>query len=189
LDVLSASEKERYGAYASGLAAEMFLRGRSVLREIGSGYTGKTPWDLHVEVAEGGKPFFANVADLHFNVSHSGGHLSVAFSGAPMGLDLEKKGRKGDFVAIAKRFFHPEEWARVEEGGDGVFLEVWTAKEAILKLVGKGIAGGLQVARVLENGEGLLGSKRVYLHRFETESCVGAVAGFSPIRSVREATR
>jgi 4'-phosphopantetheinyl transferase len=187
LEILSATEKERYGAYASGAAAEVFLRGRSALREIAGAYTGNTPSSLDVEVTGGGKPFFAKVADLHFNVSHSGARLSVAFSGAPVGLDVERKARTGDFAAIAGRFFDPGELARVETGGGGVFLEIWTAKEAMLKLAGKGIAEGLRAARVLENGEGRLGGTQVFLHRFETAECVGAVAGFSPIEVLRVA--
>jgi phosphopantetheinyl transferase len=67
-------------------------------------------------------------------------------------------------------------------------LEIWTAKEAMLKLAGKGIAAGLDKARVMENGEGFLESTRVFLHRFETDVCLGAVASFSPIQTVREAT-
>jgi phosphopantetheinyl transferase len=67
-------------------------------------------------------------------------------------------------------------------------LEIWTAKEAMLKLAGKGIAAGLEKTRVLENGEGFLESTRIFLHRFETEMCVGAVSSFSPIRVVRKAT-
>lgn len=185
---LSNLEKEKYESYASRLRAEMYLKGRSALRGIGAIYTGKNPWALDVEVAEGGKPFFANAMDLHFNVSHSGERLSVAFSGGPVGLDLEKKKREGDFAAIAKRFFDPGERARVEVGGRGVFLEIWTAKEAMLKLEGKGIAAGLEAVRVLETGEGWHGSTRIFLRRFETADCVGAVAGFSLIEAVREAT-
>jgi 4'-phosphopantetheinyl transferase len=161
------------------------------VRKIGAAYTGKTPLQLEVEVGERGKPYFINARDLHFNLSHSGEQVSVAFSSESVGLDLEKKERKGDFVELAKRFFHPEEQALLEKGGgDGAraFLELWTAKEAMLKLAGKGIAGGLEGARVFGNGTFFLESRRVFISRFELENHVGAVASFSPIERVREAT-
>jgi len=186
-EILSDQEKLRYKSLISEHAAQIFLKGRSAVREIGAKYTGKTPWLLEVETDAGGKPRFRNIPDLHFNVSHSGGQVSVAFSCGAVGVDLERKERKGDFVGLAKRFFHPEEQARVVDGGGRVFLELWTAKEAMLKLAGKGIAGGLERARVMENGEGVWDAAGIFLHRFETEICLGAVASFSPIRSVREA--
>lgn len=188
LNLLDASEFNRYQNYGTESVARMFLKGRSALKEIGALYTGNTPCFLQVEVDGNGKPYFRNCADLHFNLSHSGEQLSVAFSRDPVGLDLERKGRKGNYLELARRFFHPEERARVEEGGGGVFLEIWTAKEAMLKLAGEGIAAGLDKVRVMENGEGFLESTRIFLQRFETETCVGAVAGFSPIQFVREST-
>ncbi len=188
VNFLNTSEKERYESYGMETVARVFLKGRSALRELGGFYTGNTPLFFDVEAGEGGKPYFHNWQDLHFNLSHSGEQLSLAFSSEPVGVDLERKERKGDFLELAKRFFHPEERARVESEGGGVFLEIWTAKEAMLKLAGKGIAAGLEKTRVLENGEGFLESTRIFLHRFETEMCVGAVASFSPIRVVREAT-
>ncbi len=188
LENLSESEQERYKSFVAESAARMFLAGRSAVREIGAKYTGKTPWGLELEAGEGGKPGFRDVADLHFNVSHSGGQVSVVFSRESVGVDVERKERKGDFVGLARRFFHPEEGERVAAGGGGVFLKIWTAKEAMLKLGGRGIAGGVERARVGEDGVCRLDSTRVYLHRFETEMCVGAVASFSPIGGVRAAS-
>lgn len=185
-EFLNSSEKSRYTSFRNEIAARMFLNGRSAVKEIAGLYTGESPQSIDVETDTEGKPYLLNSSDLHFNLSHSGDKLSLAFSRELVGLDLEKKERKGNFVELAKRFFHSEERVRVEAGGRGVFLDMWTAKEAMLKLAGKGIAAGLEKARILENGEGFMESTRIFLHRFETDTCVGAVASYSPILSVRE---
>jgi 4'-phosphopantetheinyl transferase len=190
LESLSDFERERYESNSQAASARMLLKSRSALRVIASTYTGKTPSSLELGFEEGGKPFFQCTPDLQFNLSHTKDRVFLAFSTNPVGIDIENAARRGDFQALAIRWFHPEEAARVVTAeGDGaeVFLHFWTAKEAMLKLAGQGIAAGLEKARVYGTGEGLLESKRIFLHRFTREGIVGAVAGFSPIKRVREA--
>jgi phosphopantetheinyl transferase len=58
------------------------------------------------------------------------------------------------------------------------FLELWTAKEAMLKLEGTGISGGLERALVLNEEEGGLDGQRVYLHRLEWSDVIARLASY-----------
>lgn len=101
-----------------------------------------------------GKPGFDGFSDLHFSVSHSGNYWACAFSRAPLGFDIESvkhriAGAKtpceteSRYRAVAKRFFTPEEYKYVLDGGVDAFLRIWVLKEAFVKCKGSGIASGL----------------------------------------------
>lgn len=173
-DLLSGEENARAGRYQSPQARAAFIAGRSGIRRIAGIYTGSDPRGFKVAASPGGKPFFENAEDLHFNVSHSGDEVVAAFSVFPIGVDIEHPGRCRDFAAIAQRYFHPEEAAGIANEDD--FLRCWTAKEAMLKLAGTGLSGGLAGARV--DGRGEVGGRIVWIERFRVGSCVGAIASF-----------
>ena len=88
---------------------------------------------------EGGKPFFPQKPDLHFNVSHSGGLALCGVGSAPLGVDIEvvRPRREG----LAKYICSPAEYAWYEQlGGDWESLyTIWTLKEARIKCTGKGL--------------------------------------------------
>ncbi len=103
---------------------------------------------LEIEKGEHGKPYFKNLPDFHFNISHSGELLAVAISRSPVGIDIEKKREFNP--KIAKRF-HPQEASYINaKDCDSRFLEVWTKKEACLKYFGTGLSGGLDTFNVFE---------------------------------------
>lgn len=99
---------------------------------------------------ERGKPYFPSRPDIHFNVSHSGKYFVCAFSGSPVGIDIQEHTlRKGEteksaaprLQKIAARFFHPAEKKYIKNDTFLRFYRVWTAKEAFVKYTGKGIDG------------------------------------------------
>ncbi len=97
---------------------------------------------LEIKRNDHGKPFFENLTDFHFNISHSGELKVLAVSDCPVGIDIEKL-RTPDF-RVAKRF-RDDEYAYITENCTAeVFFEIWTKKEALLKLKGTGISGGLK---------------------------------------------
>jgi 4'-phosphopantetheinyl transferase len=102
---------------------------------------------------ERGKPYFPSLPDLHFSLSHSGDIVACAFHGQPVGLDLQiyTECRR---EAIARRYFHPEEYAFLERTGFKDFFPIWATKESYVKYTGAGIAGGLDTFCVVE-GDGL----------------------------------
>ncbi|BFI94501.1 MAG: 4'-phosphopantetheinyl transferase superfamily protein [Rhodanobacter sp.] len=83
-----------------------------------------------------------------FNWSHSGGHALLALAqGVSLGIDLEHRRARANALGIAQRFFTADEaaWLGALDGEKRLtaFLMLWTAREAVLKAMGRGIAFGL----------------------------------------------
>ena len=104
-------------------------------------YTGKADGVFVKRTTKTGKPYFQNMPELCFSISHSGGLWACAFGGAPVGLDMEAH-RQCRMEDISKRFFHPTEDAYLKSHGFDVktFFDLWCAKESYVKLTGEGIA-------------------------------------------------
>ena len=175
--LLSDAERGHAEKIRSEPARAAFVAGRSGVRRIASLYSKIPPGELVWETAANGKPYFANAA-IHFNLSHTGGTVVAAFSGSAVGIDIEPRGRCRDFAGIANRFFHPSEAAAIKD--EEQFLRIWTGKEAMLKLSGEGISGGLADARPGGAGIGNLRGNPVRIAGFSFENIVGAVASFEP---------
>lgn len=188
VSLLSQDEKSKLKGISAQDVRETFLLSKCAIRCLLAKYTEKPSEEKCVDMHPGGKPFFVNHPNLHFSLSHSGGEVAIAFSRTPIGFDVEKKERRADFVSIAQRFFSVAEAAQIAAAGEraaSLFVDLWTAKEAILKLEGSGISGGLERALVWSEFEGELDGRRVHLHRMEWPGFVARVASFEEPRFVR----
>ena len=96
-----------------------------------------------------GKPYFPDLPGLHFSLAHSGVYGACAVHGAPVGLDLQIHNESAR-EAIARRFFHPEEYAYLKAHDFTPFFGVWAAKESYVKYTGEGIAGALTAFAVAD---------------------------------------
>lgn len=107
-----------------------------------------------------GKPYWEGFAEAHFSVSHTDGCVACANAEAPVGVDAEK--RRSVDLQIADRFFDPRETTKIRESGDcrAAFYEIWTKKEAFLKMLGTGMRKPLRSFSVADGGLDV---------RFETE--------------------
>lgn len=104
------------------------------------------PMRIEFDYNEHDKPTIKGFPKAHFNISHSGDYVVVAFSDCAVGIDIEKN--KGNRLKVAKRFFtseelddlfaFPEEKEQVE-----YFYKLWTLKESYMKAIGKGISMSL----------------------------------------------
>ena len=87
-----------------------------------------------------GKPY---LPDLAFNHSHSQQHYALVMSQdlADIGVDIEDLSRKVRFEALAQHAFTQAELQRWYASGQdqAYWLQIWTAKEAIVKAAGLGI--------------------------------------------------
>lgn len=103
-------------------------------------------------VLQGGKPVFQGENRLHFNISHSGGYVALAFGKEPLGVDIECV--KWKDLKVAKRFFRQEEYDYLAEKAGAeqtdIFCRMWTGKEAVLKASGAGLSLPLNSFSVLE---------------------------------------
>lgn len=117
------------------------------LRQRLSAYAGHEIGDAALRIGPHGKPALADDT-FAFNLSHSGAAAALAIArGVEPGVDLETPGRVRPFVALAQRYFRPAEAqavaAAAEADRERLFLRLWTAKEAVLKALGRGLAFGL----------------------------------------------
>jgi 4'-phosphopantetheinyl transferase len=129
---------------------------RASLRQLIGRYTDSEPRSLRFITGEHGKPAVAG-GGIHFNASHSGDLVVLAFAReTPVGVDVEHIRPMPDALNIARRFFSPDETARLEAATtvEEEFFTIWTAKEAVVKGIGKGLSAGLDSFTVPPSADG-----------------------------------
>jgi 4'-phosphopantetheinyl transferase len=87
------------------------------------------------------------VDGIHWSVSHKSDIVGGVAAPLPVGLDLETIRPVSD--ALMRKVAGEDEWALAAGDRQTLFFRFWTAKEAVLKAEGKGIAG-LSRCRILE---------------------------------------
>jgi 4'-phosphopantetheinyl transferase len=155
LNLLSADERDRVGRMRQSKDRERHAWGRILVRRLLSGLGAAPAGEIQIEVDSHGKPFVRE--GFPFSISHSGDCVLVAIdrTGA-VGADVEYIARKAKTLELARHFFHTEEVAYIESGGEDQttrFFRVWTAKEAYIKAVGLGLGISLSSFQVVD-GDG-----------------------------------
>lgn len=139
-------------------AVRRSMRGamRGLVRLILSRYLPDPPSRLALTVEAQGKPTLA--ADypgprIQWSLSHTEGKLVLAVAmSSRIGIDMESMAREMCVDALSKRFFSEYETnnllaAKAQEKREA-FLRYWTAKEAVAKATGRGLAGLLKQCEV-----------------------------------------
>lgn len=142
--LLTAPEHARANRYRFPDDRRRSIVARAATRRVLSRYLGTDPGTLIIDEEEFGKPVLRG-REIEFNASHSGDLVALAFAKeTAVGVDVERRRPLSDTLALARRFFSPEDVAVVESADDGghAFFSIWTAKEAIVKASGKGIGTG-----------------------------------------------
>jgi 4'-phosphopantetheinyl transferase len=103
--------------------------------------------------SECGKPYLKDRPEVHFNLSHSGRYVVLAWGDTPVGVDVQQH-NAADPRSLGKRFFTDDE-LRYAQGDTGRFYEIWTKKESFLKYTGKGLSMGLRSFSVLAPAPGI----------------------------------
>lgn len=188
---LTRAERAWAARLGSPGARARFVAARRALRALLGAYLGLEPTRVRLEEGPHGKPALRarrGARPLHFSVSHSGGLAVLAFSAdGPVGVDVERLRPMPNALRLAERYLTRRErarvrWARGPAARSRAFLEAWTAKEALLKATGDGLAalGRAEVVRARPRGplEGLVdGESRWRIHRIApAPGLVGAVA-------------
>ena len=147
--LLSDDELARAARQASAQHRAQFIVGRARSRQILARYLAMPPEALRFSYGKHGKPLLSQHRHaLSFNLSHSAGLAALAVSrcGA-VGIDVEQLRPVGTDISL--RFFTASEKAVLARLSGRHWLEAfyrcWTRKEAVLKAIGKGLAGGLGV--------------------------------------------
>jgi 4'-phosphopantetheinyl transferase len=142
--LLAPHELARADAFHRDVHRRRYTAGRGRLRELLAAYAGGEPGAVPLVEGPNGKPELAG-SELRFNLAHSESVGIFAVSRGEVGVDVEVSRRDPptDWRAVADRFFHEEELARLDglstESGWLEFLRVWTLKEACLKATGIGL--------------------------------------------------
>ncbi|MEQ8849537.1 4'-phosphopantetheinyl transferase superfamily protein [Botrimarina sp.] len=180
--LLSADERRRADAFTHSPARRRFVVGRGSLRLWLAERLGVAAGEVRFEYGPNGKPRLGD-APLEFNLAHSGDLALCAASGHAVGVDLEQLRPRKSADALAERWFHPDETARVRAAEDPLaeFYRTWTAKEAALKLVGLGVGESLPKIRTPDDPRGGLatGLPTNELGWAECRVAPLAVAGFA----------
>lgn len=161
---LSAEERQRASRFKFDRHRQAYLASHVGLRQALSQATGIAARDIAYEYGDFGKPRLATElgSSIRFNLSHSGEQaIAAATNGLEVGIDIERlptpSSRKQDWSRnIAERCFHPAELAAIESQATqaeqvATFYHLWTRKEAVVKLLGKGLQMPLTEFQVSPN--------------------------------------
>ena len=90
-----------------------------------------------------GKPYLLDCQNVFFNISHCKKGIAVAVSDREVGIDIETFHEPN--VALLKRVMNENEQREISQSEAPMqcFSEIWTQKEAVLKLRGTGIVDDL----------------------------------------------
>ena len=100
---------------------------------------------------EHGKPYFEGRNDLFFSISHCGSAVAVAFDDEEVGVDIEEVKRYREH--LVNYVLNEEEKDKMDKmdkmDKKEMFIEIWTKKEAVFKLLGTGITH--EIKDILKN--------------------------------------
>ncbi|GAA2735053.1 4'-phosphopantetheinyl transferase family protein [Streptomyces nogalater] len=131
------------------LAAE-FLTAAALLRAVLGRHAGIAPADVRVDrrcpdcSGHHGRPRPLDSPELGVSVAHAGGRVAVAVAhGMRAGVDVERSGRVTDADSLSAAVCSPgeAEYVRAQHPAlrPRVLVDLWTRKEAVLKLLGTGL--------------------------------------------------
>ncbi|MDP5218851.1 4'-phosphopantetheinyl transferase superfamily protein [Ruegeria sp. 2205SS24-7] len=136
---LSTAEQQRASRFVRADDAARYCAGRTWVRRRLSADLGVPIDELELAVGAQGKPEVPG-HPIHFNVSHTDAHIWLAIAARPVGIDLELPPRD-DPALLLQQIATQREWERARAAGITTerFLILWTAKEAVLKMLGTGL--------------------------------------------------
>ena len=104
---------------------------------------------------EHGKPYFEGSNDLFFSISHCGSAVAVAVDDEEVGIDIEEVSRYREH--LVNYVLNEEEKDKMDKmdkmDKKEMFIEIWTKKEAVFKLLGTGITH--EIKDILKNYSGI----------------------------------
>lgn len=161
--VLDITERERADKAVTADLRRRKIVAPGALRLLLAHYLGIPPKAVRFERGSHGKPRLAGTAPDHglvFNVSHSGDQALIAIGwDIALGVDLELQRPLQFLEAMAFRIFAPSErdyWQSLPAARRlPEFFNFWTAKEAFVKAIGRGIGLGLAGCVLAASGDDL----------------------------------
>lgn len=131
-NLISQMRKERMIRYRS-----LNDRKRSLVAGLLLRYTLKEEHN-NIKISRDGKPYLEN-SNVYFNFSHSKDYVCLNISSkSELGIDIEKIKQYPD--RVSERCFNKNEikWMLKEDNVNHAFFKLWTGKESVMKLFGRG---------------------------------------------------
>jgi 4'-phosphopantetheinyl transferase len=153
LAVISADEVARANRYYQQKDRSRFMLSRWALRTILAKYIGVQPAEIEFEDGKNKKPHIKNNGglDLHYNMSHSSGHILLAVSDKVLGADIEFINTDFGYSEVLADNFSPAEVNYIKETDHiNRFFTLWTRKEAITKATAQGLDCDLRLLPALD---------------------------------------
>lgn len=155
LSVLSEDEQARAERYQFAQLRDRFISGRFFLRTVLAEFTDVRADLIRFEAGNNGKPAIdpSQCPEVHFSFSRSAQYSACCFSrDGRVGIDLELKNEMADMDSVASEIFTAQElidWQSLSASEKQLaFYRVWTRKEAVAKVGGRGISQGLTEIKV-----------------------------------------
>ena len=132
------------------------------------------------ERAEFGKPFFPDLPERQFNLSHSGPYALCALDRRPVGVDIQTVGPHRP--RILQRVCSREERAWLDEQSDlwAAFAQLWALKESRAKYTGAGLTSPIAEIRVPLPAPGVLTLDGLHFRVYSGPGWRAAACGESP---------
>lgn len=141
--LVTAEDRARATATTRQLRRVQHLAGRALLRFALGEWTGAPAVPLRLRLRAGGKP--ECIGGPPISVSHDGTLVACAISeSSEVGVDVQHAEPRRRTSDIAREYFSPAENAWLDNAPPDAFYMLWVLKEAYLKALGSGLAGGLQ---------------------------------------------
>ncbi len=149
---LSEVEKNRADKFKCNVARESYIISHYMLRKKIADSLGIPSYEVYFKYEAMRKPSIPEF-DIDFNLSHSKNYFCFGIAKkkcSQIGVDIEKIEYLRDMNDIVNNYFHPEEKKYIKErtltNTEKLirFYEIWTRKEAFLKMIGIGIVTDLR---------------------------------------------
>lgn len=142
--LLSQEQKDRSERFIHFIHRKRYIAAHGFVRTVLGWYLDAAPETLVFDKSEHGKPFLCDIdTPLHYNLTHSNNLAMLSVSPHETGIDVEYLDRKNQWQGIIRRFFTPTEqeaiFALPEARQRETFFQVWTRKEAHMKVTGEGL--------------------------------------------------
>jgi len=185
LSLLSAAERCRADRFLRADDRRTFVAAHALKRLAIAAAVGTAPARLEFAVAPGGKPVLtAPATACAFNLSHTEGCVALAISNRAVGVDVENTRGIAVDRALAETALGPA--AAAELGPDPstddwrlAFFVAWTAREAILKAEGTGLAQSMALVTI-DGNSARIDRRRWRLDRWALPDHQMAVAWTGP---------
>lgn len=175
---LSESELEKINSIRNENIKQQTLHGKYLLHYFLSN-TMNIKMPLMLEYNANGKPFYKN-SNIQFSVSHCDSIVVVAFCSEAIGIDIENKVKLTP--SVLNRLFNDYERQMIFEN-EKKFLDIFTAKEAVVKLFGLTLVPAFQRIKLINEVLYFDETQIPFIH-FDLENTRSCIASKMPISNI-----